>query len=69
MRPRRELSHALTQETQRRDKFLALVWAFNARAAVVATALVSLAVGVMRIYGIFGALDHWWTAPWPLKPF
>ena len=60
-----QAKRALTEETQRRDKFLALLWAFNARAAVLATALVSVAVGVMRIYGVFGALDHWWTAPRP----
>ena len=45
-------------KTSRFDKFLAMVWTYNFRAAMFASAIVSCLAGVLRIYFPLG--NHWW---------
>ena len=57
------IDHFLSHDwkTPRFDKFLALIWTFNCKAAVVATAIVSCLVGVLRIGldATLGMGNHW----------
>ncbi len=56
------IDHFLSHDwkTPRFDKFLALIWTFNCTAAMVATAIVSCLVGVLRISYDATLGNHWW---------
>jgi len=55
------IDHFLSHDwkTPRFDKFLALIWTFNCKAAMVATAIVSCLVGVVRISLDATLGSHW----------
>eukprot|EP00438_Fugacium_kawagutii_P018069 Skav221814 [mRNA] locus=scaffold2435:189714:194469:- [translate_table: standard] len=49
-------------KTSRFDKFLALIWTFNCRAAMISSTVVSLLTGILRIYADETLGYHWWPA-------
>lgn len=49
-------------KTSRFDKFLALIWTFNCRAAMISSTVVSCLTGILRIYADETLGYHWWPA-------